>query len=223
MRSEFLLDQTDAKYWTPRPETLDYLVSLIPDGAKVLEVGPGLVPFPRATHFVDHHPGENIILCDVQRNPLPFPDKYFDFVYCRHVVEDIIYPLNFLTEMSRVAKAGYIETPSVLAEVCRGVDGGSPPWRGYNHHNWFVWNQNGKLKLLKKYPFVEYMQLNDDMIDNIMRKSPVHWNTHLLWDGAIDFEQVIAGVIRPEYFGTITQAVVDGVESTNRFVERYTH
>jgi hypothetical protein len=221
MGSKFMLDRSDTKHWGPRPDALGYIASVISDGAKVLEVGPGQVPFSKATHFVDYKPGANIIMCDVQKSPLPFPDKYFDFVYCRHVVEDIVYPFNFLAEMSRVGKAGYVETPSVVAELCRGIDGNTPPWRGYNHHHWFVWNHKGKLKLLKKYTYVEYMEFNDDNIVKILRSSPDHWNTHLLWDGALDYEQVVTGVVCPEYPATITQAAVDGIESTNQFLSKY--
>jgi ubiquinone/menaquinone biosynthesis C-methylase UbiE len=48
---------------------------------------------------------------------LPYEDKEFDFVYCRHVLEDLIYPFRVIKEMQRVAKAGYIETPSPMAEL----------------------------------------------------------------------------------------------------------
>jgi SAM-dependent methyltransferase len=43
---------------------------------------------------------------------LPFRDKAFDYVIAFHVLEHSADPVSFLCEMQRVARAGYIETPS---------------------------------------------------------------------------------------------------------------
>jgi hypothetical protein len=40
------------KYHQPIEQNLKYIESLIDDGAKVLEIGPGFKPFSKATHFV---------------------------------------------------------------------------------------------------------------------------------------------------------------------------
>src|ERR1700733_6220826 len=96
------------------------------------------------------------------RDPLPFGDKAFDFAYCRHVLEDLYNPFLLCTEMARVAMAGYIQTPSPLAEVCRGVDGNSPSWRGYQHHRFLIWDRNGILCFLSKYPIIEYVQFANE-------------------------------------------------------------
>src|SRR6516164_2319087 len=56
-------------------------------------------------------------LCE--RKPFPFRDKELDFVICSHTLEDIRDPLWVCSEMIRIAKRGYIEVPSRIAETCR--------------------------------------------------------------------------------------------------------
>src|SRR5882672_7035798 len=146
------LTTTDPHHWAPIPAVVDWLTNRLPPEAKVLEIGPGHAPFFRADTFVDFAPWpiqgvapEKLVKCDIATEPLPFEDKSYDFIYCRHVLEDMWNPFHLSKEMERVGKAGYIETPSPIAELCRGVDGGAPPYRGYHHHRWVVWNQAGEL------------------------------------------------------------------------------
>jgi methyltransferase family protein len=153
------LTNQDQKFWHPRPDVHEWLMRRIPDSAKVLDIGPGTAPFRRANMFVDWRkpndlPESKFRRIDLNRDPLPFGDKAFDFAYCRHVLEDLYNPFLLCTEMARVAMAGYIQTPSPLAEVCRGVDGNSPSWRGYQHHRFLIWNRNGILCFLSKYPII---------------------------------------------------------------------
>jgi SAM-dependent methyltransferase len=122
---------------------------------------------------------------------LPFADKSVDFIYCRHVLEDLHNPLHVCQEMSRVAKAGYIETPSPIAEVCYGTDGmvnGKPPtWRGYHHHRNIIWNDCGTLYILPKLPIIEHLVLGELewQLPAMLNAGPAHWNTYLFWTGEI--------------------------------------
>ena len=89
--------------------------------ALVLEVGAGGNPYPRANVMLDamestiERNEQNLItdrplilgLCE----ELPFKDKSFDFIIASHVLEHTDDPEKFLTEIMRVGKAGYIETP----------------------------------------------------------------------------------------------------------------
>lgn len=75
--------------------------------------------------------------------PFPFPDKHFDFVICSHTLEDVRDPIRVCEEISRVGKAGYIETPSPLLELTWGRDKSS--WVGYCHHRWLVSVENDAL------------------------------------------------------------------------------
>jgi hypothetical protein len=95
------------------------------------------------------------------------------FVYCRHVLEDLYNPFLLLDEMSRVASSGYLETPSPLSEVCRGIDGGDNnlPWRGYQHHHSFVWSYNDEVCFAHKYPAVEYFHgLEEEIVQKTIRR-----------------------------------------------------
>lgn len=213
-----MLTEDDFKYYAPRDDVLAYVGGLIPAGARVLEVGPGLVPFDRATHFVDMRPGENRVICDVQFEPLPFPDKYFDFVYCRHVMEDLMWPFAAMRELSRVGKAGYIETPSPMAEATRGIDRSPQNWRGYYHHFWFVWNKGGRLKFLNKVPMVEYLSFGDEtLLANALREFPHQWNNYLLWQEEIKWDYVDPN--HPFYSAAIVTAIHESIESANDFMK----
>ncbi|MBU5612487.1 class I SAM-dependent methyltransferase [Geomonas azotofigens] len=48
---------------------------------------------------------------DLNVFPYPFADKYFDFLICSHVLEHLEDPVRTCSELSRIAKAGYIEVP----------------------------------------------------------------------------------------------------------------
>lgn len=95
---------------------------------RVLEVGGGSNPHPRANIVTDKfiesnyhrdddlrlYPHEKFITAD--GNQLPFKDKEFDYVFCNHVLEHVEDPQQFVSELSRVAKRGYLETPSLIGE-----------------------------------------------------------------------------------------------------------
>lgn len=53
------------------------------------------------------------ILSDTSKE-LPFSDNSFDYVYCSHVLEDFIEPMNIINELIRICKVGgeiEIKTP----------------------------------------------------------------------------------------------------------------
>ena len=217
------LTVADRKFSTPLPQIVSWVVGQIPAGAKVLEIGPGRRPFSRATHFVDWASfgkvaDDRLIRCDLQRDPLPFADKAWDFVYCRHVLEDLYDPFHLCEEMSRVAKAGYLETPSPIAELCRGVDGGSPAWRGYHHHRYLVWSKGGMLRFLSKYPAVEHVALADETAPpRILRQNPLAWNTCFLWRDKINFEFLQHGkdyTITRDYRRLLHAAINEGLAAS---------
>lgn len=220
------LTKADRKFCTPDPRVVAWVAAQIPAGAKVLEIGPGARPCPRASHFVDwmaHKaiPADAFTKCDMQREPLPFADKSWDFVYCRHVLEDLYDPFHLCDEMSRIAMAGYLEVPSPLAEICRGIDGGSPAWRGYHHHRYIVWNERGVLNFLTKYPLIEHLEFpNEAGALRILRANPVTWNASLLWRGRIDwrFRQHGADyIIARDYRSMITAAINEGLVQARSF------
>ena len=218
-----MLPKDAVRHWGPIPQFRNYLSSLIPEGASVLELGPGNVPFHRSTHFVEsclseHLPHDMITVCDVMREPLPFPDKSFDFVYTRHMIEDLVWPELILNEMSRVGKAGCIETPSALAEFVRGVDGNLHGWHGYAHHMWYVWGHKGVLKLMKKMPMMEHLNFGDEKpFEELLTRSEYMWNTYFLWKDEIRWESHHC----IPYSGNekrVLDAVTESVDDVQRFL-----
>ena len=191
--SSTALTNVDKKFWQPQDPIIQKISDLIPEGSCVLDVGPGRFPFPRATHFIDvkgdlpNIKKDQLIVADFNDKPLPYGDKSFDFVYCRSTIEDLQNPQNLLREMERVGKAGYIETPSPIAELARGIDWASPPFRGYHHHHSIVWAHEGELRLVHKYPILEYFRFSEEDIIAWLREGPICWNTHFLWNDKINW------------------------------------
>lgn len=72
-------------------------------------------------------------ICD--REPFPFADDAIDFVVCAHTLEDVRDPVWVCQEMSRVARAGYVEVPSRREEQSIGVEGA---YAGRGHHRWLI-------------------------------------------------------------------------------------
>lgn len=132
------------------------LLAQLPGDALILDVGGWARLFARADWVIDlkpyetrglygydqGSPAEERFTADtwVQRDicaraPWPFRDGQFDFAICSHTLEDVRDPVWVCAELQRVARAGYIETPSRLQEQSYGVQG---PWVGWGHHHWLV-------------------------------------------------------------------------------------
>ncbi len=143
-----------------------------PEAKRVLDIGGarGLCSF--ATHVIDilsyeeaketwsyfkdvQILPENWLVHDIcDRQPFPFEDNYFDLVVCSHVVEDIRDPIHVCSEISRIGKAGYIETPTTLLELTRGIDPQGKAYSGYCHHRWLVEVQGDELVFIFKPHFL---------------------------------------------------------------------
>lgn len=104
----------------------------IGDSWLVLDLGSGHSPHPRADILVDRTLGidkdragrESDLTTGrpfVQADgcALPFKDNSFDFAVCSHVAEHVDEIDGLMGELSRVSRAGYIETPSKFAEILR--------------------------------------------------------------------------------------------------------
>jgi len=96
---------------------------------KVLEVGPGGLPYFRSDVFLEktyddplefagqrgfHDPlktEKKVVFFDGKE--FPFKDNEFDYVICSHVIEHVPDIDVFSSELQRVAKKGYIEFPTI--------------------------------------------------------------------------------------------------------------
>ena len=100
----------------------------IKPGDKVLDLGSGNDPFPHATVLVDHYvettrhrsnplvtDGKPFMLANIEQ--LPFRDKSFDYVYCSHLLEHVDDPIGACSEMMRVGRRGFLETPNYAKDA----------------------------------------------------------------------------------------------------------
>ena len=122
----------------------------VPRNALVLEVGSGGSPYPRANVLLDAYEvtrerhwaplvaDRPTVLGFVEN--LPFRDGAFDFVIASHVLEHSSDPDRFITELQRVARAGYIETPDAFMERVNP----------YHDHRLEVTVRNNRLIIRKK-------------------------------------------------------------------------
>lgn len=112
-------------------------------GEKVVDLGCGNDPFPKASVYVDFFEENNrerdganfkkpskgkYVHWDLNQYPYPFKDKEFDFVIAAHIAEHLDDPLRFCQEIQRIGKRGYIETPNKMYELLYG----------WEFHKWYV-------------------------------------------------------------------------------------
>jgi glycosyltransferase involved in cell wall biosynthesis len=121
--------------------------------AVVLDVGAGAWPNDAATIACDRSLDEDIhrtgratkvdrpfVICDA--TALPFRDGSIDFVIASHIAEHIDEPEDFCRELARAAKAGYIETPSPLADYLLDEE----------YHQWRVGGRGSDIRFARKAP-----------------------------------------------------------------------
>ena len=132
---------------TPIPAILSFHAQFINSNGltKVLEIGPGEHPIV-ATHYLDNRMQRYNLLegtigwnLDIDFDRIPVDDNYFDFVYCRNLLQDLNNPVHAFNEMMRVSKNGYIETPSPAYSTIKFVVNQNMRFRGMYQHRFFVW------------------------------------------------------------------------------------
>ena len=209
--------------------------------SKVLEIGPGTVPFKLSSDFIGcNETITNYIEIDIDKTTIPHADKCFDFIYCRHVLEDIQNPDFALNEMFRVSKfGGYIETPSPLIEATKNVDSCtfSEKYCGYIHHRYIVWSniQKNEIYFLPKYSCIldHLLDVTDESkrrMYNLINNYPVYWNNYFLYDvnakptivmykNGVNFGK--SGDMRAEYIDLVLRAINEGIENTDHFIRTY--
>lgn len=181
------------------------LLRRLPGDARVLDVGGWAAPLERADWVLDLLPyetrglygpsdpalerfsAETWVTRDVcDREPWPFPDGSFDFVVCAQTLEDVRDPVFVCAEMARVARAGYLETPSWRAELMSGINGA---WTGYSHHRWLV-------RCDQDAAAVEFV-FKFHLVHTDPYRLPVHelpeadLNEWLWWEGTLDARERI--------------------------------
>jgi MoaA/NifB/PqqE/SkfB family radical SAM enzyme/SAM-dependent methyltransferase len=172
---EILAEVYDKYEILPRKSRWDLYQSRLFDfgirqGEKVLDIGSGHNPFPLATHLSDITLNDNnygragVPFKYVDKKPvyefsvenIPFSDKEFDFVYCSHVLEHAVDPQRACEELMRIAKRGYIETPSRAKDL----------WLNsalVSNHRWSLCIENDTL-VFEKYDEKEIKGIQNDIL-----------------------------------------------------------
>lgn len=197
--------ENKSRYELYQARTFDFNIQ--PDD-KVLDIGSGHLPFPLATHLADlavqdgsvgrnnmpfrYVDGKPIYECNVES--LPFADKEFDFVYCSHVLEHVEHPDQACRKLIRVAKRGYIETPTKGKDIFLVTASAS-------HHLNYVELRNSVLTFFRYEPW-EIAGLGYDILLQMHTKPqtdrekifsallylfPRYINTMLLWENEFSF------------------------------------
>lgn len=183
------MDGIEWYYWYPIEEVVRCVedVCRVRGYKTILEIGPGGTPFSPATHRVGYNEKvDDCLEVDIDTTPLPFSDKSMDFMYSRHTFEDIQNPEFALREVFRVCRSGYIETPSPLIEVSKGVDAGPKAslYGGYIHHRYIIWSDIEKceISLVPKYSSIIdhfFSDVNNEYHE--MTKECLFWNQYFIW------------------------------------------
>ncbi len=163
--------------------------------ALVLEVGSGGNPYARANvlldayestrerHWVPLKADRPLVLGFVEK--LPFKDKSFDFVIASHVLEHSARPEQFIAELQRVAKSGYIEVPDAFMERINP----------YTDHRLEISCRDDRLIIRKKPGHIvehETVELYEHRVKpfltrELIPKRPFAFHVRYYWDEKIEF------------------------------------
>jgi SAM-dependent methyltransferase len=165
---------------------------------KVLDVGSGDNPHPRADTLVDnnltdeHRWGplrepERVILVDARS--LPFLDKEFDVVLCAHCIEHCEEPEEVVQEITRVGRRGILEVPTPYLDVW---------FQPSDQHRWIFANWEGKL-LYAPSPIYTLPMPTKSITVGLLRHNPLFRMAYLLderafririrWSGRLPIER----------------------------------
>ena len=234
-------------YWGPNELVIKMIEELCTSNKykRILEIGPGQIPFKLATEFIGSNETiQKYIDIDIDKDKIPYDSNSFDFIFCRHVLEDIQNPDFALQEIFRSTKfGGYMETPSPLIEITKDVDANnlSNMYCGYAHHRYIVWSniQKNEIYFLPKYSCILDHMLNitdetNSHLYNLINNYPVYWNNYFLF--GIKKSTVIMyknGVnfncksdnhnMVEEYIQLVARAINESIENTNYFIKTYNH
>jgi hypothetical protein len=221
-------------YWSPNSKVLNNIEEYcrLNNFTNILEIGPGEIPFSLASHFIGKYEKiENYIDLDIDVEKIPYGDKHFDFIYCRHVLEDIQNPDFALKEMYRCSKEGYFETPSPIAELMINIDADKMNYKGYIQHRYISWYdyKTNNVYFLPKYPIIEHINFNRDYnsrLIKLMNEYCVYWNSYVIWKehhrpNIVMLKNGINFSIREDYCNLLQKAINETIESTNYFIKNF--
>lgn len=141
----------------------------------VLDVGSGHNPNPRSDILCDRYIEDDterggsirvdrpLIVADAHN--MPFKSGAFDYVIASHIIEHMDDPERFCSELQRVAKRGFIASPTELAEHMFY----------WSFHKWYVNKVNDKLIL---HPKVNVPNIFGDLFHYLYEYNPWYARFH---------------------------------------------
>jgi hypothetical protein len=209
------------------PAAVDRILSVVPDDARVLDVGGWSAPFNRADAVLDllpydtrggdghHGPAWERFTARtwVQRDaadraPWPWPDEHFAFAVCAGTLEELRDPVWACQELSRVARAGYVEVSTVESELVA-----EPGW--LEAHRWLCDFTGGELVFTHKSPALR---------DDAALRVPPRWRERMapedhvqgfFWEGELRArERFLLGGEREPFLAQLRARLRDRFEPT---------
>ena len=178
----------------------------------VLEIGSGHNPKARSDvlcdKFItdDEQRGGAIVtdrpIVEADGQFLPFADGAFDYVICSHVLEHVEDPARLITELERVARRGYIETPSEIGERIYG----------WHYHNWVVNLVNDCLMLRRNKGKPQFGQLFHRLAATDKHWKRFHLTHHNLFLVQYEWEDTINYEILPDQTAALNLECLDTLE-----------
>lgn len=160
----------------------------------VLEIGSGDNPNPRADILVDKflfdntERGGNIVIdrpmVVADAHHLPFKEGVFAYTICSHILEHMDDPVQFASELTRVSKAGYIQSPAEIAERMFH----------WSFHRWYVNLVDDTIVLHPREPvepfgeFFDYLYAYNPAYYLFQRSMPHLFWVEKEWHGTLNVE-----------------------------------
>ena len=228
-------------FWAPNHLIVNKLIKLLDlkeIKTNIIDIGCGSGParFQPATHLLDfneiNEKNLTTINLDLDFDKFPHSDKFFEFIYCRHTLEDIQNPINAFNEFTRLSNIGYIETPSPLVEIMKGVDAKTEGiiHTGYKHHRYIVWSDldTNTLYFLPKYPIVEHISIVEEVLKKytyLLNNFSIYWNNYYFWDindrkpNIVIYRNDVNFNINRDYARLINEAIQSSFRYTEHFMD----
>lgn len=154
-------------------------------------------------------------ICD--HAPYPFADDFFDFAFCVQTLEDIRDPLWVCREMSRIARAGYIEVPSLFDELTfQNPEASGGRWLGHRHHRWVCLLEEDELVFVPKWHSLHTergVRVPRSWADSLAPQERVIAH---FWEGRLPARELVAVTIEDYPAERFRQAIEDRFGSTRQ-------
>ena len=164
-----------------------------PSDGLVLDVGGGQSAHPRANVVVDKYVVDDferagplqltkpLIVADGHR--LPFADGTFGYVVAMHVLEHATDPVQFASELARVAAAGFVQLPSAESELTFGWP--FHPWLVDRDGDTLVFQPKGERRAQAESVFHESYE-QSVLMRLWWASNRSRWHHSLEWRGRLD-------------------------------------